>query len=54
MWPTILQAVATAMQAGDPHVLAAMGGRELTKVETAVTPSPDRQEPAMFFFVIFG
>ncbi|RDB24443.1 HEAT repeat-containing protein 5B [Hypsizygus marmoreus] len=52
-WPVILQAVATAMNSGDPHILAAMDGQEFT----ASSKPPDvskREEPTAFFYVIFG
>jgi len=49
-WYKILKAVATAMQSKDPHILAAMDGKE--------TPDPGlsqtRNEPTAFFFVLFG
>ncbi|KAJ7198315.1 clathrin-coated vesicle protein [Mycena pura] len=50
-WPVILQAVAAAMQVNDPHILAAMDGRE-----SVAAPAKDarRDEPAMLFFVVFG
>lgn len=52
-WSVILQAVAAAMQANDPHILAAMDGRELAD---AAAPAKEvrREEPTMFFFIVFG
>ncbi|KAJ7604033.1 clathrin-coated vesicle protein [Roridomyces roridus] len=54
-WSVILQAVAAAMQANDPHILAAMDGQELGK-DAAPPPhkAPRREEPTMFFFIVFG
>ncbi|KAF8998676.1 armadillo-type protein [Cyathus striatus] len=52
-WPIILEAVATTMQAGDPHILAAMDGRELAKNETSAPPTK-RDEPTALFFVVYG
>ncbi|KAF9474335.1 clathrin-coated vesicle protein [Pholiota conissans] len=53
-WAIILQAVATAMQAGDPHILAAMDGKEITETKQDLISTADRKEPTAFFFVIFG
>ncbi|KAF4622079.1 hypothetical protein D9613_008980 [Agrocybe pediades] len=64
-WPVILQAVATAMQAGDKHILAAMDGKELPveddkkKEEEELVPAAapsaaPRTEQTAFFFIIFG
>ncbi|KAF7337120.1 Clathrin-coated vesicle protein [Mycena venus] len=53
-WSVILQAVATAMQANDPHVLAAMDGQELGKDAKAPVKEAQREEPSMFFFIVFG
>ncbi|KDR82328.1 hypothetical protein GALMADRAFT_237575 [Galerina marginata CBS 339.88] len=53
-WSIILQAVATAMQAGDPHILAAMDGQEVNEVKKDLVSTTDRKEPTAFFFVIFG
>ncbi|KAJ7582455.1 clathrin-coated vesicle protein, partial [Mycena floridula] len=52
-WTIILQAVATSMQTGDPHILAAMDGRELTD-DAVAPPKVARDEPAAFFFIVFG
>ncbi|KAL0567040.1 hypothetical protein V5O48_014955 [Marasmius crinis-equi] len=52
-WTLILQAVAVAMRAGDPSILAAMDGREPAKEQPELV-SKARDEPAMFFYVIFG
>ncbi|CCM02125.1 uncharacterized protein FIBRA_04202 [Fibroporia radiculosa] len=49
-WPVILQAVATAMHAGDSNMLAAMDGREAGSPVQVTT----REEPTAFFFAIFG
>ncbi|KAF8206326.1 armadillo-type protein [Mycena galopus ATCC 62051] len=53
-WSVILQAVATAMQADDPHILAAMDGQELGKDAKPPVKEARRQEPSMFFFIVFG
>ncbi|KAF9269100.1 clathrin-coated vesicle protein [Marasmius fiardii PR-910] len=53
-WMLILQAVAAAMRAGDPNVLAAMDGRQLVKDQLFEASSKTRDEPALFFYVIFG
>ncbi|PPQ91330.1 hypothetical protein CVT25_003770 [Psilocybe cyanescens] len=53
-WSIILQAVATAMQAGDPHILAAMDGREFDEKKVDLITPTDRKEPTAFFFIIFG
>ncbi|KAJ7500292.1 clathrin-coated vesicle protein [Mycena galericulata] len=53
-WSVILQATATAMQANDPHILAAMDGQELSKDTTAPVKEARRDEPTMFFFIVFG
>jgi hypothetical protein len=45
-----MQAIAIAMQAGDPHVMNAMDGVD----DTPTTDPKSRQEPAALFFVIFG
>ncbi|KAF8966949.1 clathrin-coated vesicle protein [Flammula alnicola] len=53
-WSIILQAVATAMQAGDPHILAAMDGKEVSENKNDLVSMGDRKEPTAFFYVIFG
>lgn len=53
-WSLILQAVATAMQANDPHILAAMHGREGGDVGIATTNGNGHEEPSALFFVVFG
>ncbi|KIM48466.1 hypothetical protein M413DRAFT_63181, partial [Hebeloma cylindrosporum] len=53
-WAIILQAVATAMQANDPHILAAMDGKEYSEPGRDLILANDRKEPTAFFFVIFG
>ena len=53
-WSTILEAVATVMQARDPSILAAMDGKEVTEKETILISAGDRKEPTAFFYVIFG
>ena len=40
------------MQANDPHILAAMDGKDPTS--PSKSPSPTRSEPTSFFFVVFG
>jgi HEAT repeat-containing protein 5 len=40
------------MQANDPHILAAMDGKEVNKHNPI--PTTDRKEPTAFFFVVFG
>lgn len=40
------------MQSNDPHILAAMDGKEPTP--SSYSPSPTRTEPTSFFFVVFG
>ncbi|TFK38873.1 clathrin-coated vesicle protein [Crucibulum laeve] len=52
-WPVILQAVASTMEAGDPHILSAMDGKELNSDVTPLVAT-DREEPTAFFFVLFG
>lgn len=42
------------MHAGDPYILAAMDGRELSLSHGPKGPPTTRDEPAAFFFVIFG
>ena len=42
------------MQAGDPHILAAMDGKEAGEVEKDLISTTDRKEPTAFFFIIFG
>jgi len=53
-WAIILQAVATAMQANNPHILAAMDGKEYTAANKDLVLDSDRKEPTTFFFVVFG
>ncbi|KAF8727621.1 hypothetical protein AX14_007205 [Amanita brunnescens Koide BX004] len=55
-WPIILSAVAHAMQAEDPHILAAMDGQQLKQNQSAasVQPTRRREEPTAFFYVLFG
>jgi len=53
-WSIILQAVASAMQANDPHVLAAMDGREIDEQSRDPILAATRKEPTAFFYVIFG
>ena len=53
-WSLILQAVATAMQASDPDILAAMDGREASEQKINVISTADRKDPTAFFYVIFG
>ncbi|KAG5643615.1 hypothetical protein DXG03_000582 [Asterophora parasitica] len=52
-WPVILSAVATAMDAGDSHILLAMDGQEFaTEIKTQTLTK--RDEPTAFFHVVFG
>jgi hypothetical protein len=53
-WSIILRAVATAMQAQDPHILAAMDGKDASSLDKDPILSADRKEPTAFFQVIFG
>ncbi|THH16286.1 hypothetical protein EW146_g4324 [Bondarzewia mesenterica] len=54
-WPVILQAVATAMEAHDPYVRAAMDGVEnLASVEVSNGIPETRKDPTLMFFVLFG
>ncbi|CAA7266119.1 unnamed protein product [Cyclocybe aegerita] len=53
-WATILQAVATTMQTGDPFILAAMDGKEVADKGKDLIPTNERKEPTAFFFIIFG
>ncbi|KAK7064864.1 clathrin-coated vesicle protein [Favolaschia claudopus] len=53
-WSVILQAVATAMLVNDPHILAAMDGLELGKDAAPPAKEARREEPSMFFFIVFG
>ncbi|KAF8148271.1 clathrin-coated vesicle protein [Crassisporium funariophilum] len=53
-WSVILQAVATAMQAGDPYIRAAMDGKETSNINPDSVSMSERKEPTAFFFVIFG
>lgn len=50
-WPVLLHAVATTMEAHDPHILASMDGQE---IGTVAKPSAVRTDPTAFFFIIFG
>ncbi|KAF8630604.1 hypothetical protein AX15_002831 [Amanita polypyramis BW_CC] len=52
-WPIILSAVAHAMQASDPYILAAMDGQEL-KQNSSIEPERNREEPTALFYIIFG
>lgn len=52
-----MQAVATAMKLGDPHILAAMDGLESTEMNkqpSLIQNSAPREEPTALFFAIFG
>ena len=49
-----LQAVATAMQASDPDILAAMDGTEASEQKKNVVLTADRKDPTAFLYVIFG
>ncbi|KAL1740521.1 armadillo-type protein [Schizophyllum fasciatum] len=53
-WAIILQAVATAMQAGDPYILLAMDGAEPKTAEVDAIKLTSRAEPSMCFFIVFG
>ncbi|KAF5377759.1 hypothetical protein D9757_008083 [Collybiopsis confluens] len=52
-WSIILQAVASAMQARDPFIIAAMDGREQIADAFDLT-NTSREEPATFFYIVFG
>ncbi|KIL59187.1 hypothetical protein M378DRAFT_27111 [Amanita muscaria Koide BX008] len=54
-WPVILAAVAHAMHANDPYILAAMDGQEVRQNGTQlIEPARKRDEPTAFFYIIFG
>lgn len=54
-WPIILQALATAMDDDEPYVVGAMDGQEGAVASThPESGSHVREEPAVFFFSIFG
>ncbi|TFK25105.1 clathrin-coated vesicle protein [Coprinopsis marcescibilis] len=53
-WATILQAVSTSMHANDPHILAAMDGREVAAGEKPPASNNNQSEPTAFFFILFG
>ncbi|KAI5895636.1 ARM repeat-containing protein [Schizophyllum commune H4-8] len=53
-WAIILQAVATAMQSGDPYILLAMDGAEPKTAEVDSIKLTSRSEPTMCFFIVFG
>ncbi|GAA5906312.1 AP-1 complex accessory protein LAA1 [Sporobolomyces salmoneus] len=54
-WPQMLHAVATLLKASDPHMLRAMDGDSSTdQSDTASLPSPQRSEPALYFWTTFG
>ncbi|KAF9499159.1 clathrin-coated vesicle protein [Pleurotus eryngii] len=53
-WPIIIQAVATAMQSGDPHIVAAMDGQTFSVTDTITNTAGPRTEPTAFFYVVFG
>ena len=42
------------MDAKDPHILAAMDGKEVSEQNSQVIATTNRKEPTAFFFVIFG
>lgn len=42
------------MQANDPHILAAMDGQEVSKDAKDPVKEARREEPSMFFFIVFG
>ena len=51
----ILNAVAIAMQNEDPSILAAMDGQDTPPAQpSGSAPSETRDEPTVFFFVVFG
>lgn len=50
----MLQAVATEMQSGDPHMIAAMDGKESVDERTDLISVDDRKEPTAYFYIIFG
>ena len=49
-----MQAVATAMQSGDPYILLAMDGAEPKTAEVDAIKLTSRSEPTMCFFIVFG
>ncbi|TRM58754.1 armadillo-type protein [Schizophyllum amplum] len=53
-WAIILQAVATAMQSGDPGILLAMDGQEPKTAEVDAIKLTSRSEPTICFFIVFG
>ena len=42
------------MDAKDPHILAAMDGKEVSEQNSQVIATTNSKEPTAFFFVIFG
>lgn len=42
------------MQAGDPHILAAMDGKEVGEDKKNLISTSVRKEPTAFFYIIFG
>ncbi|KAL0960465.1 hypothetical protein HGRIS_005508 [Hohenbuehelia grisea] len=54
-WPLIMQAVATAMQSGNPFIESAMDGQPMPASDAEPPkPSGPQTEPKAFFLVIFG
>ncbi|BGP19331.1 hypothetical protein JCM10213v2_007420 [Rhodosporidiobolus nylandii] len=54
-WPQMLHAVATLLKASDPHMLRAIDGDDTAEASSAApSPSPQRSDPALFFWVLFG
>ncbi|OCH91331.1 clathrin-coated vesicle protein [Obba rivulosa] len=53
-WSVILRAVAGAMVSDDPYILAAIDGQDAPPKDTGHQKAADRNEPATFFYVLFG
>lgn len=50
----ILQAVTSAMEAGDPFIRVAMDGREPSDADSGAKMNGNTEHPTTFFFIIFG
>ncbi|PPQ99633.1 hypothetical protein CVT24_005211, partial [Panaeolus cyanescens] len=53
-WSIMLQAVATELRTGEPHILAAMDGLEGAAPSQPSGTTTKRKEPTLFFYVLFG
>ena len=53
-WPGILQAVATSIASGDPHIALAMDGIQPSMNNRPLDERSVRQDHCVFFFIIFG